>query len=261
MYKYFLGLLLFAGTTGKSQDEKRVTNLDGVYLMLSQSLVGNSFDTTFTERKQLKIYTGHYMMYVHLGIYDSVSSFGIGTFSIKKGKLTEHIIYSASNSIENTNSFSGTVNISLRHRGYEQVIPQIMSDRGRVRLIEDYQLLVTSLPSPLDGTWKLTDAYSINKKDTMRHKAVKYKTYYKGYFSAGSFNTKPSGEKYTIAEYGTFRMNEKNKLQEHITYSTISIKKDQLYDLDILMKGNDVLTIKAADTTGIEEVENYERMK
>ena len=136
-----------------------------------------------------------------------------------------------------------------------------MSERGKVRLIEDYQLLVASLPSPLDGTWKLTDAYSINKKDTMRRKAVKYKTYYKGYFSAGSFNTKPSGEKYTIAEYGTFRMNEKNKLQENITYSTISIKKDQLYDLDILMKGNDALTIKAADTTGIEEVESYERMK
>src|SRR5688572_30170358 len=204
MYKYCFCLLLFAGTTGKSQDEKRVRDLSGAYLMLSQSLIGNSSDTTLTERKQLKIYTGHYMMYVHLGIYDSVSSFGIGTFSIKKGKLTEQIIYSASDSIENTNTFSGTVNISLRHRGYEQIIPQIMSDRGKVRLVEDYQLLVAGSPSPLDGTWKLTDAYTINKKDTMRRTAVKYKTYYRGHFSTGSFNTKPSGEKYTIAEYGTF---------------------------------------------------------
>ncbi len=56
-------------------------------------------------------------------------------------------------------------------------------------------------------------------------------------------------------------MNEKKKLQENITYSTISIRKGQSYDLDILMKGNDALTIKAAYTTGIEEVENYERMK
>ncbi len=261
MYKYFFGLLLFVSTTCKSQGEKRLTGLSGAYLMLSQTLEGNSFDTTFTERKQLKIYTDHYMMYVHLGLEDSVSSFGIGTFSINKGKLTEHIIYSASNTIENTNSFSGTVNISLRHRGYEQVIPQIMSDRGKVRLIEDYQLLVTSLPSPLDGTWKLTDAYTINEKDTMRRNAVKYKTYYKGYFSAGSFNTKPSGEKYTIAEYGTFLMNGRNKVKENITYSPIYIRKDQSYDLDILMKGNDALTIKVIYSSEIEEVEVYKRMK
>lgn len=261
MYKYFFGLLLFAGTTCRSQDEKRLTGLSGAYLMLSQSLEGNSSDTTYTERKQLKIYTDHYMMYVLLSLEDSVSSFGLGTFSIKKGKLTEHIIYSASNNIENTNSFSGTVNISLRHRGYEQIIPQIMSERGKVRLIEDYQMLVASLPSPLDGTWKLTDAYTINKKDTMRSKAVKYKTYYKGYYSAGSFSTKSSGEKYTTAEYGTFQVSGQNKLKENVTYSTKSIKNGQSYDLDILMKSNDALTIKAAYTTGIEEVENYERMK
>ena len=260
MYKYFFGLLLFAGTTCKSQDEKPVTDLSGAYLMLSQTLEGNSFDTTFTERKQLKIYTDHYMTYVRLDLVDSVSSFGLGTFSINKGKLTEHIIYSASDTIENTNSFSGTVNISKRIQGYEQVIPQIMSDRGKVRLIEDYQLLVASSASPLDGTWKLTDAYTINNGDTMRSNAVKYKTYYKGHFSAGSFNTKPSGEKYTIAEYGTFRMNGKNKLQENITYSTISIRKGQSYDLDILMKGNDALTIVTYPSE-IEEVEVYERMK
>ncbi len=62
MFKYFFGLLLFVGTTCKSQDEKPLTGLSGAYLMLSQSLEGNSVDTTFTERKQLKIYTDHYMI-------------------------------------------------------------------------------------------------------------------------------------------------------------------------------------------------------
>jgi len=261
MYKYFFSLLLFAGTTCKSQDETPVTGLSGAYLMLSQSLEGNSGDTTFTERRQLKIYTDHYMMYVRLSPEDSVSAFGIGTFSINKGKLTENIIYSATDTTENTNSFSGTVNISKRHKGYEQVIPQIMSEKGKVRLTEDYQLLDAGLRSPLDGTWKLTAAYIINKKDTMRSNAVKYKTYYRGNFSAGSFNTKSSGEKHTIVEYGTFHLNEKNKLKENITYSTISLRNDQSYDLDILMKGNDALTIKASYPTGIEEVEKYIRMK
>jgi hypothetical protein len=261
MYKYFFGLLLFAGTICKGQYEKPVTGLSGAYLMLSQSLEGTSVDTTFTERKQLKIYTDHYMMYVRLSPYDTASSFGIGTFSIKKGKLTEHIIYSASGSVENTNSFSGTVNISKRHKGYEQVIPQIMSDLGRVRLTEDYQLLETGLPSPIDGTWKLKDAYTIEGKDTMPGNAVKYKTYYKGYFSAGSFSTKSSGEKNTITEYGTFQVNGKTKLRENITYSTISERNGQSYNLDIVMKGNDALTIKATYATGAEEVENYKRMK
>src|SRR4029079_19320640 len=111
MYRYLFGLFLFVGTTCKSQDQKPVTDLSGAYLMLSQSLEGNAVDTTFTERKQLKIYTDHYMMYVRLSLEDSVSAFGIGTFLINKGKMTEHIIYSASDTVENTNSFSGTVDI------------------------------------------------------------------------------------------------------------------------------------------------------
>ena len=261
MYKYFLSLLLFAYTVCKSQDEKPVTNLSGAYLMLSQSLEGGIGDTTFTERKQLKIYTDHYMMYVRLSSEDSVSSFGVGTFSIRKGRLTEHIIYSATGAVENTNSFSGTVNISQRLKGYEQIIPQIKSDRGNVRLIEDYQLLSSGVQSPIDGTWKLTAAYTINKNDTVRSNTVKYATYYRGNFSAGSFNTKASGGKYTIAEFGTFVMNGKDKLKESISFSTISARSTQSYDLDIFLKGNDQLTIKASYSPEIEEVESYIRMK
>jgi hypothetical protein len=261
MYKFFFGVLLFVATACKSQDEKPVTNLSGAYLMLSQSLEGGIGDTTFTERKQLKIFTDHYMMYVLLSLEDSSSSFGIGTFSINKGKLTEHIIYSASNALENTNSFSGTVNISQRLKGYEQVIPEIISDRGKVRLIEDYQLLPSGVKSQLDGTWKLISAYTVANKDTMHINAVKYNTYYRGNFTTGSFNTKPTGEKYTIAEYGTFSMAEKNKLQKNITYSTIPERKARSYDSHIFMKSNDELTIMAIDNTGIEEIEHYVRMK
>ena len=261
MYRYLFGLFLFVGTNCKSQDQNPVTNLSGAYLMLSQSLEGNSVDTTFTERKQLKIYSDHYMMYTRLSPEDSVSAFGIGTFSINKGKLTEHIIYSASDTVENTNSFSGTVNISIRLQGYEQVIPEIMSERGKVKLTEDYQLLRPGLQSPLDGTWKLTAAYSINKKDTTHNNAVKYRTYYRGNFLAGSFNTKPTGEKQTIVEFGSFGMIGKNKLKENITYSSISLRNGQSYDVDILLKGNDALTRKVTDATGIEEVEKYVRMK
>lgn len=261
MYKYFFGLLLFVSTVCKSQNESYVTDLSGAYLMLSQSLEGSSVDTTFTERKQLKIYTNHYMMYVRLDLEDSVSSFGVGTFSIKRGKLTEHIIYSATDTVENTNSFSGTVVISKRLKGYEQVIPQIMSDKGKIRLTEDYQLLTTGSPSPLDGIWKLTVAYTIEQKDTVQKKVVKYKTYYKDNFSAGKFTTDSAGKHRTMVEYGTFRMNGKNKLKENITYSTLSLRKDQSYDLDIFITGNDVLTQKVTYATGIEEIEKYTRMK
>lgn len=261
MGKYIFGLLLFAGTTCKSQDDQPVTGLSGAYLLLSQSLEGSSADTTFTERKQLKIYTDRYMMYVRVSPEDSISSFGLGTFSINKGKLTEHIIYSATDSAENTNSFSGTVNISKRLKGYEQVIPQIVSERGKVRLTEDYQLLASGLRSPLDGTWKLTAAYIINHKDTVYNNAVKYKTYYKGNFSAGSFSTASPGEKHTIAEYGTFRMIGKNGLKENVSYSTTSIRKGKSFDLEILMKGNDAFTVTSIPAAGIEKVEKYSRMK
>ncbi len=261
MYKYFFGLLLFIVTIGKSQDERSVKGLSGAYQMLSQSLRGSAVDTTFTERKQLKIYTDRYMMYVRLSLADSVSSFGIGTFSIKKGKLTEHIIYSALDATENTNSFSGTVNISIRHKGYEQVIPEIVSERGKVRLTEDYELLGTALQSPLDGTWKETAAYAINKKDTIRSNAVKYRTYYRGNFCTGSFITNASVKKQTVVEYGTFEMKEINRLKENITYSNMSARKDKSYNVNILMKGNDAFIATFINDSGIQEVEKYMRMK
>lgn len=261
MYKYFFGLALLAATNCKGQGENYVTSLSGAYEMLSQSLEGGSGDTTFTDRKQLKIYTDRHMMYVRLDPEDFVSSFGIGTFSIRNGRLTEHIIYSASDSVENTNSFSGTVNVSKRLKGYEQVIPQIMSDRGRVKLTEDYQLLEAGLRSLIDGSWKLTAAYTVNGKDSMHNKAVKYKTYYKGNFSAGSFNTSSSGEKYTIIEYGTFRMNGRNNLKENISYSTKAVRKGKSYVLDVIMKDKDTFTTTSVNADGVREVEKYSRMK
>lgn len=261
MHKYVFGLLLLVSTTCRSQDENYVTDLSGAYLMLSQSLEGRSVDTTFTERKQLKIYADRYMMYVRLDPEDSLSSFGVGTFSIRKGRLTEHIIYSATDTVENINSFSGTVNISKRHRGYEQVIPQIMADKGKVRLTEDYQLLAAGAPSPLDGTWKLTASYTVNFKDTMRKQSVKFKTYYRGNFSAGSFNTDSSGGKHTMVEYGTFSINEKNRLKEKVSYSTRSMRKGRSYNVDVAMKGSDLMTLKVMHAPGIEEVERYVRMK
>jgi len=56
-------------------------------------------------------------------------------------------------------------------------------------------------------------------------------------------------------------LNGKNKLKENITYSTTSVRNGQSYDLNLLLKGNDALTIKIINNTGIEEVEKYTRMK
>ena len=75
-------ILLFAACN--NADKKSVTSISGVYNMLTQRIYNDKTDTTYSTLQQLKIFTEDHVMYANFNPSDSVSSFGIGTYTINK---------------------------------------------------------------------------------------------------------------------------------------------------------------------------------
>ncbi len=260
MKRYCYACIVLALTACTSPKQNA---MDGAYKMLSQSFKGAAIDTTFTQHKQVKIYAGDYMMYVRINPTDAVAAFGIGTYSTDSGKLTENIMYSATDTTANTNTFSGTVNITKTDKGYTQVIPEIMSDKGKIRLTEEYESTGTSSASLLDGAWKQVSAYTFSGKDTVQWNDVQYKTYYAGNFVYGDYTEQAMGrenKKHTVATYGTFELTGDSLLKETITASNISALNGQTFDLAIKMNGNDSYT-QTVTGNNQKEIAVYQRMK
>ncbi len=247
--------------TGCSNPEKTTPIImPGAYSMISQSFKGAAIDTTFTQHKQLKIYTGDYMMYVRLNPADSVSAFGVGTYSTDSGKLTEKIIYSATDTTENTNTFSGTVNITKTDAGYEQVIPEIMSDKGKIRLTEEYKSISAGAESPLDGVWKQDSAYFTVGKDTFQDKNVQYVIFYKGNFAFGYVASDVADKKHTSIVYGTFTL-DNSKMKTTVVASSSRSSEGKTFDSEIMMNGVDEYTETNKADNGDKSIVKYKRLK
>jgi len=261
MTKYVCAMLILALAGCSNPKPSPAGNMDGAYNMLSQTFKGNAIDTTFTAHKQLKIYAGRYMMYVRVNPADSVSAFGIGTFSMDSGKLTENILYSATDTTENTSPFSGTVNIVKNSKGYEQVIPEIMSDKGKLRLTEEYESVGTNATSPLDGTWKQTKGYTYKGKDTVYWHTIKYKVFYAGNFVHGNYFSGPGHKSHVVITYGIFVMNDSNHIKETITASTSTALNGKTVTLDIALQGADAFTQTIAAENGATEVDVFRRLR
>jgi len=259
MKRHIYFLLIVTITGCGSPATKQPASLTGAYSMLSQTFGGNALDTTYTQHKQLKIYAGNYMMYVRLSPADSLSAFGIGTYTADTSRLIENIIYSAADTIEINSLYSDTINIAKTAIGFEQAVPKIKSDKGDISLTEEYESVGTAATSPLDGCWKQVSGYSVTGTDTVRWTDVQYKAFYAGNFAIGNVQTARNNITHAGISYGTFVM-DGNTVRETITASTWAALNGQSFEVAITFKGPDAFTQTIIQKDGTKEVLFYERM-
>jgi hypothetical protein len=144
MGKFIFLLLAVVGLGCGCTTPKAALNMAGAYDMATQTFGGNVLDTTFTQHKQLKLYTGRFMMYVRLSPADLLSSFGVGTYTVSGNKLVENILYSAADTIAIKTPDSDTMVVTQTADWMEQARPNIRSDKGDISLTEVYHRLETS---------------------------------------------------------------------------------------------------------------------
>ncbi len=259
MKNIIFGLIVFiflsCNTGEKSLDIK------GAYIMESQTLNDGTNDTKLTDLKQLKIYTDDFFMYSQVNPGDSISAFGVGSYSIDSGKVVENVIYSASGSNVGTQNVY-KLYITTNPDGYTQVIPEILIDSVKNKLTEEYRNVGTDQTSQLDGVWKETESYNITQaNDTIMSERTQYKAFFRGYFMFGHTFVDSASVTHTGIGFGTFERKSDTLITETDLNSTYSIIAGQSFDVTVTMDGSDKFKqmLKNADsTTG---VEFYERLK
>ncbi len=252
-------IILFAGCTSS---RKEAPKMPGAYLMTSQTVNYNNNDTKYTDLKQLKIYTDHYMMYAQLNPKDSISGFGVGSYTSDTSGVTENLIFSASGSNADNTHPSYKLNITTTPDGYDQVIPQIMIDSQMSKLTEVYQKVGTAVKSPLDGVWKELESYTIKGNDTTRNNRIQYKAFYEGYFMFGqSVKDTSSASSQAGIGFGTFDTVGINKLKETDLNSSFPIVAGHSFMVNFELTGTDHYkqTINYPDSS--RSIEIYERLK
>jgi hypothetical protein len=241
--------------------KKETMLMPGAYNMLSSSTFDGKKDTTYTTLKEFKIYTQDYMMYVNISPRDSVSRFGIGTYSADSGKVIEDIIYGATDSTSSSNPASFMLLIEKTDKGYKQVIPELVSRGIKYRLTEDYETVSTTAKTPLDGAWKQTKAYRIKGKDTVMQKVIQFKTFFAGHFMFGHTYVDSNNRQHTGIGYGTFEFNGKDKLKEHVETTTYYQIRGKDIDIDVEMMGQDAYKQTITNADGTKDVEEYQLLK
>lgn len=234
--------------------------MPGAYNLLSQTANDGTKDTVFNNA-QLKIYTDGYMMYAHINPPDSLSGFGIATYSTSDtGTVTEHTIYHASATAADSISAAYTLQVEKTPKGFKQVIPEIEDEGRKIKLTEEYEAVGDSERTALDGAWKLVAYYNITGTDTTTDKITQYKTYYAGHFIFGHTITDSAGKYHSGIGFGTFTMNGSDKVKENVTASTYSEVRGQSVDIDIEMNGADEFKQTINFPQG-KLVEVYQRIK
>ena len=259
--KLIFAIVLLGIVSCNNEVKKETQHMPGAYTMLSQSVNDGKTDTTYTNLKQLKIYTDDHMMYANINPADSVSGFGIGTYTADTGAVVEKVFYSASDTAANTTPGSFKLLIEKTPKGYKQVIPEIESRGQKFKLTEDYETAGTAATSALDGAWKETKAYTVKGKDTTKNEAIQYKTYYAGHFIFGHTYKDSAAKLHTGMGYGTFEMSGTNKVKEHVAVSTYYQIRGTDVDIDIEMNGADEFKQTITQTNGDKNVEHYQRLK
>lgn len=264
MKLFFAAAVMLALTGCNNADKTETTNtsMAGAYKMLSQSIKSSKLDTTTSALQQLKMYGDGYMMYANFNPSDSVSSFGVGSYTAVKDTVTENVIYNASDTSKSDAPGNFKLVIEKTDKGYKQVIADMQMQGGeKMTLTEAYESAGTKATSALDGTWKLTKGYNINGKDTSLNNAVQYKMYTGGYFIFGHTYSDSANITHTGMGYGTFAMTGNNKSKEMVLVSTYYQIRGQAVDLDIEMTGTDAYTQTITGKDGSKSVEIYSRLK
>lgn len=254
-------LLLLIGCKSSDKKESSSASVQGAYKMLSQSMKSNTVDTTSTSGTQLKIYTDDFMMYAGLNSPDSISYFGIASYSANMDTVLEHVLYSANDSTSDDTARHYTLVIEKTAKGYKQVIPEIGTGDNKIKLTEEYETVGTTSTSALDGAWKQVKRYWIKGKDTtVANNPVQYKVYQSGYCIWGNTWADSLNKKHTGIGFGTFTLNG-NKVKESMTASTYADVRGHDFNIDIEMNGKDGFTQTMNNPDSTKGVEVYIRMK
>ena len=246
--------------TGCNTSDKNVS-MPGAYKMLLQNIQYDKVDTTYKTTLQMKIYTEDYMMYTNVNSLDTISSFGISTYTVDKDTVTENVIYSASDTTATENPGKYKLIIDKSSNGYKQIIPDILTQGRHIKLTEEYESAGTPVTSPLDGAWKQTKSYTIKGNDTTKNKVTQFKTYYAGIVVWGNTSADSLGKTHAGTGFGKFEMKGNNKIKESMIASTFYQVRGHDFDIDIELNGKDGFTQTINNTDGSKSVEVYERLK
>ena len=244
-----------------NSSSKKPLDMQGAYLMSSQTVNDGTTATKYTDVKQLKIYTDKYVMYTQVLAADSSSSFGVGSYTSDTGGVTENIIYTSRDSAFNDSARSYKVLITRTADGYNQVIPEIMINNTKSKLTEEYQTVgKKETTTPLDGVWKQTKSYEVVGGDTTMYNRTEYKSYQNGYFMFGLTAKDSSGKISTGIGFGTFAMISDNQMKETDLNSTYPIIAGQSFMIDVQLNGNDNYRQIITHPDSSKTVEFYERL-
>jgi hypothetical protein len=200
-------------------------------------------------------------MYAQVNPADSVSAFGVGSYTADTGIVTENVIYSAIDTTYNVTHPTYKLNITKTPDGYEQLIPEIVINSQKSKLTEVYEAEGTTAKTALDGVWKEINSYSLNGKDTIKNVRTQFKAFYAGYFMFGASFKDSASKDHTGIGFGTFEMTGDTKMKETDLNSTYSIIAGQSFNIDIEMNGTDNYKQTINNTDGTKSVEFYERLK
>ena len=245
-------------TTGSMSTNQ---SMKGAYLMTMQKATQNKKDSVMYV-KQFKIYTDGYYMYAHTLDVDTLGSYGVGTYSMQKGKLTENSFYTSANG---WHSDSYDVKLQKTPGGYTQVI-QFPGDASGTDFIltESYKNMSKNLSSALDGAWKMTKLTLVGKDGTptVINDPVQYKFYQSGHFIFGSTQTDATTHK-TISGigYGSFTVNGPDEITETALNSSYHSSIDTPIKLKLSFTGKDHYQQNIVWPDGSKMVEEYERLK
>ena len=256
---FIVAVLALAGCN--SADKTENAHMPGAYKMLSQSVKNSKIDTSSSSMQQLKIYTDDYMMYANFNPADSISGFGIGTYTSNKDTVTENVMYSANDTSKNENGGSFKLLIEKTANGYKQVIPDIEFAGEPTKLTEEYSAEKSTTKSPLDGAWKEVKAYWIKGTDSTITTNTQFKIYHDGYFIFGHTYSDSANVSHTGMGYGSFAMTGNNKSKETVMASTYYQIRGKDVDVEIEMVGNDEYKQTIINEDGTKGVEIYQRLK
>lgn len=240
----------------------KAPEIKGAYFMTSQTVTNAKEHVTYSDLKQLKIYTDSFMMYTQVNPADSVSGFGVGYYLSDSGKIIENAMYTSRENGFSTSPASYSLTITKTPEGYTQFIPEITIDSTKSTLTEEYQYVgKKDQTTPLDGVWKETAFYVVKGNDTTRDNRTQYKAFYQGYFMFGQTTKDSSGKIHTGIGFGTFVMNGDNQIKETDLNSTYSIIAGNSFDINFEMKGKDSYMQTITNTDSSKSTEVYERLK
>lgn len=239
--------------------QKKEIKMNGAYSMQSQVLNDGSKDTSIN-RKQLKIYTKDHVIYAAMRFPDSLASYGIGTYDIVDGNVIEHLFYTSANG-NKKDTFSLAIDKS--DKGYKQIIADLPSQGKMYKLTEEYENVGKGDSTALDGAWKQTTNFYIDRKgDTSSNPNVtEFKVYQNGQFIWAASYPDSTKKLLTFFGFGKFEMDGNTKSKEVNALSTYPPLIDTTMHVELEFMGNDSYKQTIIQKDSSRSIEIYERMK